>query len=152
LGYKEEQIREGSHMNRLVGLGKVFAVIGGLAWTVKSGIIIIMNDHFQPVEGVLYFIGVGGIVLGALGFGAFVARRWDGAARWIAFVLALAISIVITAVAVSVVQNVVGDFYSGGNVGIEEEMGIITPGVLWLLIGLVMMMSRSTHEHLQRGG
>jgi len=130
-------------MERLAAWGKILALVGGAAWTIKSLVIILMNGHFQPIEGVLYFIGVGGIVLGAIGLGAFVARRWSGAARWIGFVAVLAVAIVITAVASSFVQTAVADSYSGNNVGIEEEMGILTPGIIWLLIGLWMIMARS---------
>lgn len=130
-------------MNRMFSTGKVLALIGGAAWTIKSMLIILMNNHFQPIEGVLYFIGVGGIVIGAFGFGAFFARRWNGAARWIGFVLMVAVAIVITAVASSVVQNAVAGSYSGSNVGLEEEMGILAPGIVWLIIGLLLLMART---------
>ena len=128
-------------VNRLVDVGKILGTVGGAAWTVKSGSIILMNSHFQPMEGVLYFIGVGGIFLGAIGFGAFVARRWTGAARWIGLIVVAAVALTLTALAATYVQTAVADSYAGGNVGIEEEMGILTPGIIWLILGIYMMMA-----------
>lgn len=128
-------------MERLTTIGKILAAIGGAAWTVKSGLIILMNDHFQPFEGVLYFIGVGGLAIGALGFAAFFARRWEGLRRWIGYILVAAVALAVTAVASSFIQSAVAGRYTGTNVGIEEEMGILTPGVLWLLTGLYMIIA-----------
>src|SRR5687767_13512793 len=128
-------------MDRLTNLGKVLATIGGAAWTVKSLVIISMNDHFQPIEGVLYFIGVGGIAIGALGLAAFLARRWNGPARWIGYILVAAATLALTAVASSFVQNLVAGWYTGPNVGIEDEVGILTPGLLWLIVGLYMILA-----------
>src|SRR5688572_13409177 len=115
-------------MEKLIDIGKVAATIGGAAWTLKSGLIIAMNDHFQPMEGVLYFLGVGGMLVGAFGLAAYVAMRADGAARWLLFIVALAASLVITALASSFIQELVADSYTGNNVGIEEEIGILVPG------------------------
>jgi hypothetical protein len=137
--YRNEYIER---MQTLIKLGKVGATVGGAAWTVKSLLIILMNDHFQPIEGVLYFLGVGGIVLGALGLGAFVAAKWTGAAQWLALIMTVALAIVITAFASSLVQEAVAASYTGSNVGVEEEIGILTPGVIWLAIGIYMMASR----------
>lgn len=126
-------------MDRLTSIGKVLATIGGASWTVKSGAIILMNDHFQPVEGVLYFLGVGGLIVGAMGFAAFVARRWSGPVRWVGFILLTAAALTVTGLASSLVQTAVADSYTGSNVGIEEEMGILTPGVIWLTLGFYMI-------------
>lgn len=131
-------------MERLIGIGKIAATVGGAAWTVKSLAIIAMNDHFQPIEGVLYFIGVGGILIGALGLAAFFGVRGSGAARWLIFVVVLGVSMVITATASSFIQETVGDSYTGTNVGIEEEIGILTPGVIWLAIGAFLLVATKT--------
>jgi len=135
-------------MSHLIRLGKIAATVGGAAWVIKSLAIVAMNDHFQPMEGVLYFAGVGGILMGAIGLGALVAIRWTGPARWLGFVVVLALVAVITSVASSAVQNAVADAYTGGNVGIEEEMGILTPGVIWLAVGVYLMTRRKTPEVL----
>ncbi len=137
-------------MDRLTSVGKVLATIGGAAWTVKSGAIILMDDHFQPFEGVLYFVGVGGLILGALGFGAFLARRWDGPARWIGFIVVAAAALTVTALASSFVQTAVAGAYTGPNVGIEEEMGILTPGVIWLIAGLYMIMATRSRADVSK--
>lgn len=130
-----------SLMERLIGIGKIAATVGGAAWTVKSLVIIIMNDHFQPIEGVLYFIGVGGIFVGALGLAAFFGAKTSGAAQWLIFVVALGVAVVVTAIASSYIQEMVGDSYKGTNVGIEEEMGILTPGIIWLAIGTFLLVA-----------
>lgn len=44
-----------------------------------------------------------------------------------------------TSVVSSVIQNAVGGAYTGTNVGVEEEIGILTPGIIWLLIGLFLV-------------
>lgn len=54
-------------MERLLQIGKIAALVGGVAWTVKALVIIVRNAHFQPLEGVLYFAGVGGISSGHSG-------------------------------------------------------------------------------------
>lgn len=128
-------------MDQVVKVGKVLAIVGGGAWTVKSGLIILMNDHFQPVEGVLYFVGVAGLVIGSLGFAAFISRRWHGTVRWIGLVVVLVLALTVTGVMSSVVQSAVADLYPGQNVGIEEEMGILTPGLIWLSLGVYMVMA-----------
>ena len=126
-------------MDRLVRIGTLAATAGGAAWTIKSLAIILMNAHFQPLEGVLYFLGVGGMLVGALGFSAFIARRWSGAARWLAFVVTAGVALVVTALASSFIQSAVADAYTGSNVGIEEEIGILVPGVIWLAIGIFLV-------------
>ena len=128
-------------MQRLIGIGKTAAVVGGAAWSVKSGAIIAMNDHFQPIEGVLYFLGVGGILVGALGLAAFVAARASGTMRWLLFLVTLVVAVVVTAIASSFIQGVVADSYAGNNVGVEEEIGILTPGVIWLAIGISLLIA-----------
>lgn len=130
-------------MERLIRIGKIAAVVGGGAWTVKSLLIIIMNDHFQPMEGILYFLGVGGIFVGAFGLAAFFAARRQGMARWLTFLVVLGVAVVVTALASSFVQETVADSYEGGNVGIEEEMGILTPGLIWLAIGAYLLAATS---------
>ena len=137
-------------MDQVVRVGKIVATVGGAAWTLKSGLIMLMNSHFQPAEGILYFIGVGGLVIGALGFAAFVARRWSGAARWIGFVVVLAVALAVTGFMSSFVQTAVADVYAGTNVGIEEEMGILTPGVLWLIVGLYMVVATRSRDDAPR--
>lgn len=134
-------------MDQIIRVGKFLATIGGAAWTVKSGLIILMNDHFQPLEGVLYFVGVAGLVIGSLGFAAFISRRWFGAARWIGFVVVLAVALTLTGVMSSLVQTAVADIYTGHNVGIEEEMGILTPGLIWLILGLYMVKAAGPRDH-----
>jgi len=128
-------------MERLTGIGKVAATVGGTAWTVKSLAIIAMNGHFQPIEGVLYFLGVGGILVGAFGLSAFIAQRISGATRWLIFVATLVVAVIVTSLASSFIQEAVADSYTGDNVGIEEEIGILTPGVIWLAIGLFLLFS-----------
>ena len=122
-------------------VGKLAAVVGGGAWTIKSLVIIAMNGHFQPLEGVLYFLGVGGILIGAFALAGFVAARWTGMCRWVAFVATLVMSVVVTSAASSFLQNAIADAYTGNNVGIEEEIGILTPGVIWLGIGVFLLMA-----------
>lgn len=48
----------------------------------------------------------------------------------------------------SFVQTAVADIYTGHNVGIEEEMGILTPGLIWLVLGLYMVMATRPHDHI----
>lgn len=128
-------------MDGLIKLGRIAGTIGGAAWTIKSLIIIAIDGKFQPFEGILFFLGIAGILLGALGLGAFIAQRATGAARWIYFVVTLVVAIVVTSLASSFIQNAVGDSYTGTNLGIEEEMGILTPGVIWLAVGLYLLMA-----------
>src|SRR5687768_11050221 len=137
-------------MQRLIDIGKVAATVGGAAWTVKAGAIIAMDGHFQPLEGVLYFLGVGGMFVGAFGLSAFIAIRASGVARWVFFVATLAASLVITALASSFIQEKVADSYTGSNVGIEEEIGILVPGILWLVIGLFMLAATKNTEEATR--
>lgn len=131
-------------MEQLARIGKVAALVGGVAWTVKSLTIIALNDHFQPIEGVLYFLGVGGILIGALGLGAYVARRWTGVQRGLAFAITVVLAALVTSVVSSFIQNAVGDAYRGNNVGLEDEIGILVPGLIWLATGLFLL--RATRD------
>ena len=126
-------------MGRVLQVGKVAALVGGIAWTVKSLVIIALNAHFQPMEGVLYFIGVGGILVGAFGLGAFLARRWSGALRWVVFAATVFIAAVVTSWISSLIQEAVANAYTGDNVGLEDEIGILVPGLIWLAVGLFLL-------------
>lgn len=55
------------------------------------------------------------------------------------FAVVLVGAAVVTSVVSSVIQNAVGGAYTGTNVGVEEEIGILTPGIIWLLIGLFLV-------------
>jgi len=126
-------------MQRLIDIGKIAAIVGGVAWTVKAGLIIAIDGHFQPIEGLFYFLGVGGIFVGAFGLAAYFGAKASGPARWVIFVVALGVAVVVTALASSFIQETVADSYTGSNVGIEEEIGILTPGLIWLAIGAFLL-------------
>ena len=49
------------------------------------------------------------------------------------------VALVVTALASSFIQSAVADAYTGNNVGIEEEIGILVPGVIWLAIGIFLV-------------
>ncbi len=126
-------------MKRFVSIGAALALAGGAAWSVKAGLIILMNDHFQPMEGVLYFMGVGGILVGAFAFGAFIAGRWSGAMFWLGLIIVTGLALSLTAVASSILQTAVRSAYTGSNVGMQDEIGILVPGLIWLSLGTLMV-------------
>jgi hypothetical protein len=60
---------------RLVRLGGVAAVAGGLPWVVKFAVIALRDDNLDPFESVVFVGGLVGIILGGVAVPALVARR-----------------------------------------------------------------------------
>jgi hypothetical protein len=114
--------------------GAIAAIVGGTIWVVKFAVITARDDGFEPLEGLFYFAGLIGIVLGSLGLAAFVAARQRGWLRTVTFVVVLVVAFGLSILLGDTVQSAI----ESDNQGIDEEPGILAVAVLWLGIGIAL--------------
>jgi len=113
------------------------AGLGGALWTAKVAGLVATDGSFGALEGIAFLGGlaalVGACVLLALDLG----RRLRGFARAAATVLAT-VGLVVASVAIeNVGVGLIGGAYTGGNVAIEDEGGILLCGLAWLTVAAV---------------
>lgn len=120
---------------RLGGLG---AVVGGLLWIVKFAVIALRDDNFEPLESVVFLGGLVGMIVGAVGVAALVARRespWPRVGLFLLLFVAAGVGSFLLQIGVQAAVNAAVD---ADNVGISEEAGILFIGVLWLGVGVAL--------------
>lgn len=119
----------------------IAAGLGGALWTVKVLGIIATDGSFGTLEDVTFLGGLAALFAACLLVAVDVSRRLRGLARAAATVAAaiglLAATVALEALGVSVV----GGLYDGGNVGIEDEAGILLAGLAWLALALTATRS-----------
>lgn len=113
-------------------------MVGGLLWVVKFAVIALRDDNFEPLESVVFLGGLVGIIVGAVGVAALVARRespWPPVALFLLLFVAAAVGSFLLQIGVQAAVNAAVD---ADNVGVSEEAGILCVGVLWLAVGLAL--------------
>jgi hypothetical protein len=113
----------------------IVAALGGLCWTVKAAVITATDGGFAPVEGMLF---VGGLVLLTVA-AVLVARdlvRTRGATGALMVAGVAAALVLATTLVMERVQPLIRGLASGGNLGLEQEGGVLVAGVLWLAVAV----------------
>jgi hypothetical protein len=133
-------------MNSLSRITIVAAGLGGLLWTVKALVITANDGSFDPLEGVFFIGGLLTLLAAAVLLAVDVTRRLGGVRR-----IGAAIAVAVGAVATSLVLEALGKsavaaLASGGNVGLEEEGGILCCGLAWLALAAWAAVGRRTAE------
>jgi hypothetical protein len=116
----------------LVRPGALAALAGGTAWIVKFAIITTRDGHFQPVEAVVYIGGLVAILIGVVGLASAVAARFRAWVRPVSF---LVVFVVALAISFFLLETVQGLADGTGNEGLDEELGVLAVGVLWVAVG-----------------
>jgi len=110
------------------------AATGGALWTVKALVITVRDGSFAPLEGVAYFAGMAAIVTAAVLLAVHLTRGLGGAVR-VAAAAAGTVGLVAATVAVEQLGHAaIAGLHAGGNVGLEEEGGILLAGLVWLAV------------------
>ncbi len=109
-------------------------------WVAKFAVITVRDDDFEPLEGIFYFAGLIGILIGAIGLAAFVSARQRGRLRGVTFLVVFAVGFFASVLLGDAVQSVI----ESDNQGIDEEPGILAVAVLWLGIGSALLRRTET--------
>ncbi len=121
---------------------KYSAAIGGAAWTLKVAVITAIDGSFDPLESVLFDVGLLAIVVAATSAGWHLTRTHNPVVRVAgAFGAIVAVSLITTGLE-SGVRAGVGALYSGHNQGISDESGILAIAVLALVMAAVIPTGR----------
>lgn len=126
----------GRPMLSLTRPARIAAATGGLLWTAKAAIITARDGSFDPLESVMFLGGLAALLAAAVLVAHALTRGLSGAGR-VAATVAGAIGLVALTVAIEQAGNsVVGGAYDGGNLGVEDESGILLAGLFWLAVGV----------------
>ena len=121
------------------------AATGGVLWTVKSAVITARDGGFDPFESVFFLGGLVAIVAACVLVARCATRRLQGAGR-VAATAGVAVGLVLlTGLCETLGKGLIGGPYDGGNVGIEEESGILLAGLFWLSIAGAAVGARRAH-------
>ena len=109
------------------------AAIGGTAWIIKTVTITVRDAYFEPLESVIFFVGLVGIV------SALVSLGWHLAAgRSVLVRVAASLGVLIAVIAVaSLIAAFVGSLYNGSNIGLEGEVPLFVMGVVAVVFAVV---------------
>jgi hypothetical protein len=121
-------------MNTLSRLTILVAGLGGLLWTVKALVITANDGSFDPLESVFFIGGLLSLLAAAVLLALDVTRRHGGIRRAGAAVAAALAAVAVTLALEGLGKSAVAALASGGNVGLEEEGGILCCGLAWLAL------------------
>jgi len=124
--------------NRLISITAFLVTAGGVAWLAKLAVIAGTDGRVTDTGAAAAFFVLGAILLAA--GGGCVALRLLRPRRRLAAGVALALGPVLFFVSFTLLdglaQAVVG---SAGPAWLEDEVGILATGAVWLAIGLVLL-------------
>jgi hypothetical protein len=129
-------------MHTITRSAAVLATVAGAAWTVKFAVITARDGSFDPLESYVFILGLLGQIAAAALIAWQLTRALSGLARAGA---AAAATLGIAAAAIAVqaaVAALVAARYDGGNLGIEQEAGILAIGLVWLALGVTALWAR----------
>jgi hypothetical protein len=126
------------HDDRTRTSAVLLAWIGGLAWVVDVGVIIAINDSFDPLDSILFVGGLVCLAGMAVLVGALATRGLVGFRRaLVAAGIALAVVVVLGLLS-TVFDAASHALYHGDNRGLHEECGILSIALGALVIGSLL--------------
>lgn len=124
------------------------AAVGGGAWAVKAAIITVKDGSFNPAESVFFLGGLLGILSAGVLLAWTAAARAPIAARVAFAALGLFAGFAATFAVETFSKDLIAGLAAGDNLGLEEESGIFTAGLLWFILGLTGLMRDTSRTGL----
>lgn len=118
------------------------AATGGLLWTFKVAVITARDGSFDPLESWVFIGGLLALAAAAVLVALHLTRRLRGVARVAVTIVAALGLIAATLVLESIGKALVGGLSDGGNLGLEEEGGILLAGLTWLAVAASAAVTR----------
>jgi len=118
--------------DQVIRIGATIAFAAGWAWIAKFAIVTVRDAGFEPLESIVYLLGLLAPIAGATAYAAL--RGWR-------LVLAIPLAmgaLVATVAAGAIVQELFVSVYSGANLGGTEEVGLLVTGAAWVVAGLAL--------------
>lgn len=130
-------------MHKLTRRSLIAAGLGGALWTIKALVITANDGSFGLLESIFFLGGLAALLTAAVLIAIDLARGLTGVPR-VAATLAMAVVLVAATVALEALgKTVIGGPYDGGNLGLEEESGILLAGLVWLTVAAVAARART---------
>jgi hypothetical protein len=129
--------------NRWITITAAAATAGGLAWLSKLAVIAVTDGRVEDTGAASAFFLLGAVLL-AVGAGCVTLRLLRPRARWttVAAVLPAPIVFFVSFIVLeSLAKAAVGD---AGPAWLEEEVGILATGAVWLATGLTLLRGSYT--------
>lgn len=131
--------------DRLITITATAATAGGLAWLSKLAVIAATDGRVNDTGAAAVFYLLGAVLL-AVGAGCATLRLLRPRKRWTRVAALLPAPVVFFASFValeSLVKAAVGD---AGPAWLEDEVGILATGAVWLATGLAVLRGASTRD------
>ena len=120
----------------------IAAGAAGLLWTAKVAVITARDGSFDPLESYVFIGGLLAIVAASVLVPLSVTRGLAGLRRAAAVVAGAVLLFAATVALEAAGKALVGGPYSGGNLGIEQEAGILFAGLGWLALAAAAARAR----------
>lgn len=135
-------------MNAQARFGAILGLAGGFAWVVKFLAMTTAggaDGDLQPIEGILFFLGLFGSIGAGVALAGLLAARWSTVVRiLLAVPLALAFFLLTFAV-----LDPLESAFKGSDAVVVDEGPLLIAGAFWLLVGAALLVAirrkRSAH-------
>ncbi|WEV78631.1 hypothetical protein O9K63_02195 [Janibacter cremeus] len=123
------------------GLGSLRAIavlgaIAGVALVVDIAIITITNSHIEPLDSILFFIGLGAMVLTLAAVAVHVGAGHEGAAR-VGYTVLAFIAVTLVGATISFVADAAGRrVFSPDNIGLHGEWSFFSVALCLLALSV----------------
>lgn len=130
---------------RWIEIGSIAAAFGGLSWLAKVAVIIAtdgkVND--EGAAAFFYLLGVALMLIGSTAVGTLLAGHRSRLVVAVAVVLSPIVLFVSFAILDGLTKPLVGD---RGAAYWADEVGILTTGLAWLLLGMCMLTYQARED------
>lgn len=111
------------------------ATVGGAAWAIKFVVITARDGSFEPIESIVFLVGLLGLVATAVLVAVHLTRRLRPVPRAAASAALTVVALAAAGTVLTLVAALVARLYDGGNQGIEQEAGILAVALGLLALG-----------------
>ena len=116
---------------------RIAAGTAGVLWTFKVAVITARDASFDPLESYVFIGGLLAALTAAVLVARDLTRHLHGIARLGAAIAGAVALVAATLVLEAIGKAVIGGAHGGGNLGLEEEGGILLAGLAWLAVAVV---------------